>query len=57
VELGPVLTPEQVAMARVMDTARQAARTGISPGVASGDQPVPGVRRNNERDTERGMGS
>jgi hypothetical protein len=56
-ELGPVLTPEQVAIARVMDTARQAARIGISPGVASQDRPGPGVRRNNERDTERGMGS
>jgi hypothetical protein len=63
-ELGPALTPAEVAMARVMDTARQAARaaaqTGITPGLASGNQPVPGVGRNTARDTgrdmERGMG-
>ena len=52
VELGPTLTPGEVAVARVIDTARRAAQTGISPGLASGDQPVPGTRK----DAERGMG-
>lgn len=50
-ELGAAPDPRAVAHALAVEQANRAAGQQITPGLTSGDQPVPGTRK----DTDRGM--